>query len=285
LRPAVVLAAVSLAAVSLAAASPARASGWWRPGPVQSWHWQISDWPVDMTRNVQVYDIDYDASENGTQAQVTSAVAQLHARGVKVICYLVTGGYESYRPDAGAYSPAWIGNSDGWPGENWINMNALFDGSTGPSGKTLRQILDARFAQCKAEGFDGVETDLDETYKESSGFASNTMAVNERFNETLAADIHADGLAWFLKNGVEEDSFITDQLTSADPPDGTVNEQCHQYSECGELKPFVTAGKPILNAEYQGTQSAICPKALSFPMATARFPLNLNGDPRWVCWQ
>jgi hypothetical protein len=155
---------------------------------------------------------------------------------------------------------------------------------TRPSGAPGR----SRFAQCKAERFDGVETDIDDTYAEKTGFRIS-MRLNERFNETLAHDIHAYGLAWFLKNGVHEtrtgyDSFLTDQLGSANPPDGTINEQCWQYDECGGLRPFTRAHKPILNSEYTGKQSAICRKARAFPMATARFTVALDGTVRWHCW-
>lgn len=273
--------AVTAAALTAAQAAPASASGWWHPGPVQSWQWQLT-WPVNTGKAVQVYDIDYDGSGQGTQAQVTADVAALHARGVKVICYTETGSWESYRPDASAYAATWLGaNLNGYPDERYVKLGALFDGTTGPTGLTLRQVLDARFAQCAAEGFDGVETDLDATYADTAGIS---MTLNEQFNEALAADIHAAGLAWFLKNGINGDSFITDQLASADPPDGTVNEQCHQYGECAALQPFTAAGKPVLNAEYSGKQAAICPSALGFPMAAARFPVSLNGNVTWHCW-
>lgn len=283
----------AIAAAALAAApvlaGPASAATWWQPGPVTSWQWQLT-WPVSTTKAVQVYDIDYDGSEQGTQAQVTATVATLHSQGRKAICYLETGSWENYRPDAGAYAASWLGaNLNGYPDERYVKLGALFDGTTGPTGLTLRQVLDARFAQCAAEGFDGVETDLDATYADTTGI---TRALNEQFNEALAADIHGafrsdgQGLAWFIKNGVNGDSFITDQLAqpAASAPDGTVNEQCNQYAECSGLQPFVAAGKPILNAEYAGKQASVCPSALAFPMATARFPLSLNGNVTWHCW-
>ena len=43
--------------------------------------------------------------------------------------------------------------------------------------------------------------------------------------------------------------------------DYAVDEQCAQYRECDALLPFVNAGKPVLQIEYQGTTSSFCPAA------------------------
>ena len=68
--------------------------------------------------------------------------------------------------------------------------------------------------------------------------------------------------------------------------DGTVNEQCWQYAECSQLGPFATAGKPILNVEYENLpQSTTCKQALAFPMATMHTDVNLDGKIAWGCWR
>jgi hypothetical protein len=283
LKPAGVL---MLVATLLLSGTANATAAWWQPTALKSWQWQLT-WPVDTSKAVQVYDIDYDGSGNGTQAQVTTVVNTLHSQGKQAICYLETGSWESYRPDSNEYNTAWLGATlGGYPSEKYVDLNQLFTSSTGPTGLTLRQILDARFQQCKSEGFNGVETDLDDTYTDTTGFSTITKAVNENFNETLAGDIHNLGLAWFLKNGVNGDSFITDQLAqpASNAPDGTINEQCWQYGECSALKPFVTANKPILNTEYSGQQATVCPKALAFPMATMRKGTSLPAAVTWECW-
>src|SRR5262249_57561942 len=66
-----------------AAALPA---AWWQPGAVGSWQWQLT-WPVDTTKAVQVYDIDYDGAGTGTPAQTAAIVSTLHAPGQRAIRY------------------------------------------------------------------------------------------------------------------------------------------------------------------------------------------------------
>jgi len=221
---------------------------------------------------VQVYDIDYE--------NAASVVATLHSQGKKVICYVDVGGWENYRSDANDYAASVLGsNIGGWPDERYVDVRAL-DGAKGPTGKTLHDLLRARIATCASKGFDAVETDLDDQYPANTGFPL-TKVDYENFDKALAADIHGLGMAWFLKNGITGDSFVADLVPFAD---GVVVEECWHYSECGALQPFVAAGKPILNAEYAGTQSTICPQALNFPMATMKKYVDLRAAVIWKCW-
>ncbi len=227
-----------------------------------------------------MYDIDYDGSETGTPAQVAAVVRTLHAQGKKAVCYLETGGWEQDRPDAGAYAPSILGKGiSGWPGERYVDIRQ-WNTVRGPTGLTLQDILEARLRQCESEGFDGVETDIDDSYASATGFPL-TLADEVTFDTEVANAIHALGMAWFLKNGIHGDGFIRDMEPLAD---GTVNEQCWQYHECAALDPFAIAHKPILNAEYQGAAAQVCPQARSFPMATMRKPLSLAQTVDWACW-
>ncbi len=248
---------------------------WWHPGPVTSWQYDLG-WPVAVPTNVgpvQVYDIDYDGSEDGTQAQVTALVARIHEQGGHAICYTETGAWENYRPDAGQYPASVLGAPmQGYPDERYVDIRQW---------SVLEPILDARFRQCKAEGFDGVETDIDDSYTDDTGFPL-TLQDEVTFDTEVAHDVHALGLAWFLKNGVDGDAFITDIEPVAD---GTVNEQCWQYNECSQLEPFAKAGKPILNVEYQDLgKASTCAQAQAFPMATVHTDVNLDGAIAWGCW-
>ena len=252
------------------------ATTWWHPGPLSSWQYDL-EWPVAVPTNigaVQVYDIDYDGSEQGTQAQVTALVSRIHVEGSRAICYLETGAWENYRPDAGQYPSGVLGTTvGGYPDERYVDIRQW---------PVLAPILDARFRQCKAEGFDGVETDIDDSYTENTGFPL-TLQDEVTFDTEVAAELHSLGLAWFLKNGINDDAFITDMAPVAD---GTVNEQCWQYDECSQLEPFVKAGKPVLNVEYANlSQAATCAQAHAFPMATMHTDVNLDGNIAWACWR
>jgi hypothetical protein len=255
--------------------SVSAASTWWHPGPVTSWQYELN-WPVAVPTNlgpVQVYDIDYDGSEQASQAQVTALVSRIHAEGGHAICYLETGAWENYRPDARAYPVTVLGNTiGGYPDERYVDIRQW---------SVLQPVLEARFRQCKAEGFDGVETDIDDSYTDDTGFPL-TLQDEVTFDSLVANSIHALGLAWFLKNGVNGDAFIADMEPLAD---GTVNEQCWQYQECSQLEPFAKAGKPVLNVEYQDlSPRSTCPQALAFPMATMHTDANLDGTIAWSCW-
>jgi hypothetical protein len=260
------------------ARTPASSShpAWWQPGRVTSWQYDLG-WPVAVPTNlgaVQVYDIDYDGSEQGTEAQVAAVVARIHASEAHAICYVEIGGWENYRPDANRYPHTILGHPiSGYPDERYVDIRRW---------AVIGPILNARFRQCKSEGFDGVETDIDDSYTDATGFPL-TLHDEVTFDSEVARAIHALGLAWFLKNGINDDAFISDMEPLAD---GTVNEQCWQYNECPQVEPFAKAGKPILNVEYANLPSvSTCRQALAFPMATMHTDVNLDGKIAWACWR
>jgi hypothetical protein len=87
-----------------------------------------------------------------------------------------------------------------------------------------------------------------------------------------------------LKNDVDQVDDLVDYY------DLTVNEECHDYSECGTLAPFISAGKPVLNAEYADRRSqadnrasTICPQALSESFRTLILPWDLDDSFRVSC--
>ncbi len=214
--------------------APAARPVWWHPGRLTSWQYDLA-WPVAVPTNlgaVQAYDIDYDGSEQGTGPQVAAVVARIHASGAHAICYVEVGGWENYRPDANRYPRTILGRPiSGYPDERYVDIRRW---------AVLGPILNARFRQCKAEGFDGVETDIDDSYIDSTGFPL-TLHDEVTFDTEVAKAVHALGLAWFLKNGINDDAFIGEMEPLAD---GTVNEQCWQYSEC-----------PPIGAVCQGRQT------------------------------
>jgi endo-alpha-1,4-polygalactosaminidase (GH114 family) len=280
------LGAVSLGAVPPTAPPATAAANWWHPGPLTSWQYAIGEpLPIEVPTNignVEVYDID-EGNQSGVSAgEVAASVAAMHARGARAICYVDSGGWENYRSDASEYSAAILGGDvSGYPDERYVDIRQWSD-DPGPTGLTLGQILTARFQLCKDEGFDGVETDLDDTYADSTGLPL-TMADEVAFMTEMADVIHGLGMAWFLKNGINGDSLISDMAALAD---GTVNEQCWQYDECSALEPFAQAGKPVLDVEYADeAEATTCPAALAFPMATMHTDVDLDGTIAWACWQ
>ena len=43
--------------------------------------------------------------------------------------------------------------------------------------------------------------------------------------------------------------------------DFAINEQCQEFNECSTLDPFVGAGKPVFQVEYQVGAGTVCPAA------------------------
>ena len=192
LAAAVVLVAVWLTMLAGVGSRVSPAASWWHPGPLSSWQYDL-EWPVAVPTNigpVQVYDIDYDGAEQGIEAQVTELVSRIHASGGHAICYLETGAWENYRPDASKYPASVLGNSmGGYPDERYVDIRQW---------SALEPILEARFRQCKAEGFDGVETDIDDSYTDNTGFPL-TLPDEVRFDTEVANNLHALGVGLVLE--------------------------------------------------------------------------------------
>jgi hypothetical protein len=245
------LTAALAAALVLIAAPPAHAAtGWWHPANGLTWQVQYSG-HLDTGVAAQVYDID---GSDSTKAQVTT----LHAAGRKVVCYVDAGSFENWRPDAAKFPAAVLGKAmDGWAGERWLDVRGW---------DALRPILAARFADCRAKGFDAVDPDNMDGYANDSGFPL-TAADQLRFNRQVAELAHSLGLAVGLKNDLDQAAALQPDF------DFAVNEQCVRYKECGLLAPFTASGKPVFHVEYAAAQ---CPAAASLHFSSIRKRLALD---------
>jgi hypothetical protein len=204
---------------------------WWKPSSAAPIHWQ---WVIGSTftmsnvlPNVTVYDIDM-------EDVAASVVTSLHALGHKVIAYMSCGTWEDWRSDQAQFTAADKGNTNGWPGERWIDIRSA----------NVRNIMAARFARAKAKGFDAVEPDNIDGYSNNSGFPL-TAANQLEYNRWIADSCHALGLGIGLKNDVE-------QIVALQPYfDWALNEECVTYQECGGYSAFVNAGKAVFHVEYK----------------------------------
>ncbi|RJQ76319.1 endo alpha-1,4 polygalactosaminidase [Pseudonocardiaceae bacterium YIM PH 21723] len=218
-----------------------------------TWQWQL-DGKVDTGVNADVFDID--AVDNDA-----SVVSALHAKGKKVICYVDVGGVEQGRPDSGAFPKAVQGNTiEGWRDERWVDVRQL---------STLEPIFAKRFQTCKDKGFDAIEADQVEAYKEKSGFPLS-QADQVAFNRMLARLAHERGLSIGLKNALA----LIPQLVGE--YDFAVNEQCAEFDECDKLSPFINAGKAVFHAEYDVPTSKFCPTSRRLKLSSIKKELDLN---------
>jgi hypothetical protein len=206
-----------------------------------------------------MYDIDlFDAT--------ASLITSLHSKGRVVICYFSTQ-YENWRPDASSFTSAVKGSGlDGWAGENYVDIRST----------VVRNIMSARLDLAVSKGCDGVEPDNVDGYQASTGFPL-TSADQISFNSYIASQAHARGLSVGLKNDL-------DQATALQPYfDWALNEQCNEYSECGSLNGFISAGKAVFNAEYSGSASSVCPKMVTSKFSSLIKDLDLTASIKAQC--
>jgi hypothetical protein len=252
------LALASFLAVAISGGKAGAADIWHPTGQMQ-WQWVLQT-PVDTSVKVPVFDID--GFDNNA-----SVVTTLHANGARVICYISAGSYENWRPDASSFPSSVLGSSNGWPGEQWLDIRQI---------SILGPIMLARMQMCASKGFDAIEPDNVDGYSNQTGFPL-TAKDQLQYNIWLATTAHSLGLSIGLKND-------TDHASSLQPYfDWMLDEQCFQYSECSSLTPFISAGKTVFETEYQGTPSSICPQANSMGLSTIFKSVNLLNKPLTEC--
>nr|WP_229897872.1 endo alpha-1,4 polygalactosaminidase [Streptomyces finlayi] len=209
----------------------------WQPRPGTPWQWQLSG-KLDLGVDVPVYDVD---GHTTTAAQV----AELHEQGRKVICYLSTGAWEEFRPDAARFPTGLLGKGNGWKGERWLDIRRT---------DVLEPLMAARIDMCRAKGFDAVEPDNMDGYRNRTGFPL-TADDQLRYNRLIARLAHDRGLSVGLKNDLDQIPQLVEDF------DFAVNEQCAEFEECEKLTPFVTAGKAVFHVEYELPTRRFCDRA------------------------
>ncbi|WP_434588687.1 endo alpha-1,4 polygalactosaminidase [Streptomyces sp. A5-4] len=222
--------------------APTRAR--WQPEPGLAWQWQLSG-RIDPTVDVPVYDIDGFTNS-------ASAVADLHKRGRKVICYLSTGAWEDFRPDADKFPKSLLGRGNGWKGERWLDIRRT---------EVLEPLMAARFDLCREKGFDAVEPDNMDGYRNRTGFPL-TAGHQLTYNRLIARLAHERGMAVGLKNDLGQIPELVGDF------DFAVNEQCAEFEECAEMTPFIEAGKAVFHTEYELPVGSFCPEARELKLSS-----------------
>jgi hypothetical protein len=226
----------------------------WAPTPGQPWQWQLTT-PVDQTVDVPVYDID--GFENSAEV-----VRELHQRGRRVICYVVVGSAEEFRPDYGAFPREVIGKPNGWEGERWLDIRRI---------DVLGPIIAKRFDMCRDKGFDAIEPDLMDNYANDTGF-DLSAADQLRYNRFVARLAHDRGLGVGLKNDFDQVPELVGDFEFA------VVEECAQFGECRKLAPFLRAGKAVLHVEYKLEKAQFCADPALRGFSSMRKELDLDAS-------
>jgi hypothetical protein len=220
----------------------------WKPKSGTSWQWDLSGKVSKLDVAADVYDID--GFENDA-----AVVAQLHAKGKKVICYISVGTYEPGRPDAKDFPKEALGKY--WPewDETYIDIRS----------EAVRGVMKKRLDMCQAKGFDGIEPDnmdMFEGGQRDTGFALTT-ADGIAYAKWLASEAHARGLSIGQKNA----SAITADIEAV--YDWALTEDCFVDDWCDDMKAYTNHDKAMFMCEYSDTKvdfAAACSagKALKF---------------------
>jgi hypothetical protein len=239
---------------------------WYRPAVTATWQWQLLG-TVNTQYDVDVYDIDlFDVP--------ATLIASLQNAGKRVICYFSAGSFEDFRPDATSFRSEELGNVfDDFPNERWLDIRS----------PNVLAIMESRLDMAVDKGCDGVEPDNVDGFANNTGF-NLTSADQLTFNRTIANEAHERGLSVGLKNDLDQ---ITDLIAFFD---FQVNEQCHEFDECAALDPFVTADKPVFNAEYElrlvsdeVARAQLCGAARTRNFRTLILPFDLDDSFRFSC--
>jgi hypothetical protein len=252
-------------------APPVPEGDWYSPTVDTTWQWQLQPMTdggqINTSYDVDVYDIDlFDVPD--------AVFDELRAAGRKVICYFSAGSYESFRDDASEFEPTDLGKLlEGYIHERWLDVRS----------DNVRRIMLARLDHAMARGCDGIEPDNVDGYANDTGLpltADDQLA----YNHFIAAEAHNRELAVGLKNDLDQIPELVDYF------DFAVNEQCHEYDECDALQPFIDAGKPVFNAEYQTrfvnnpiSRADLCADSQVRHLRTLVLPLDLDDSFRYSC--
>jgi hypothetical protein len=231
----------------------AAAQGRWTPNGSPAWQVQFAGL-IDLTVRADIFDLD--AFDTGRRV-----VRRLHQSGRHAVCYINAGAWEKWRPDASRYPENVRGRPlDGWPGERWLDVRRI---------DVLGPIIQDRLAMCRAKGFDGVEFDNVDGYANATGFP---LTAHDQlvFDRWLADAAHAAGLAVGLKNTLGLAGRLEPRF------DFAILEQCFEYRECGRARPFLDAGKPVLDIEYSRRRGQFCDRARALGLFAMRKHLALG---------
>jgi hypothetical protein len=206
--------------------------------------------------------IDFDFYEDGSITgsnnfvYTTGAVNSLHSMGKKAIGYIDAGDAEQGRPDYQQYvdfdnacNGCLIGNPfSGFRSEFMLNIN-----NDKGQADFIRKMIAARTDRVAANGFDAVEYDVLANFENKSGFTI-TDATQAAFNISLTTIARNHFLSVPLKSDVDQATESSVEQAF----DFVIDEQCNQFSQCGDYAAWQTAGKSIFNVEYKLSTGKFC---------------------------
>ncbi|CZR50353.1 uncharacterized protein PAC_00225 [Phialocephala subalpina] len=226
-------------ACDLMGPSIARPGTWSPPKPAPGLTWQIQlNSKVNLNHNVSIFDIDLFQNTKYD-------VAELHRRGIYVICYFSAGTWEPLRDDLDNFNRTAPGlhyddPSGHFKEEQWFN-------TTDP---VVRDGMAKRILRVKNMGCDAVDPDNVDTYDNETGF--NAKPENVETDKQTSIDYisflsnitHKASMQMSLKNAPEIVDYVIHMV------DFQVNENCANSTQCWKFRKFIADGRPLFEIEY-----------------------------------
>ena len=215
---------------------------YWTPKSSDVLQIQYSDYPPDLTVEADIFALDLFETPQ-------EIIDELHVNGKKVICYVNTGAWEDYRPDADEFPAEVIGKDyEGWPGEKWLDISRY---------DLFADTMQKRFDLAVQKGCDGIDADNMHNYQNDTGF-DITAADQLTYNIWLSKQAHQRSLSIGLKNDADQAEEMVEYY------DWSLVEECHIYDWCDMLAPFAQSAKPVFQVEYteeDTSRISFCPAA------------------------
>jgi len=202
-----------------------------------------------------------------TDEETQTQMDQWIAGGHLLVCYFSAGTWEPFRDVANDFfnsgsNSELVGNKmDNWD-EQWLDIRQL---------DRLKPLIQSYMDTFKEAGCHAVEPDNIDCHDNSTCYnsdfplgAATQSEMREAqlaYNTWMAEYAHSLGMGIAFKNNLGQVSEFVDLYDLA------INEECVEYNECGELKPFIDAGKAVFGTEY-GAGASVCVEADSWGIKT-----------------
>lgn len=142
----------------------------------------------------------------------------LRSKGKGVVCYISIGTVEDWRDDAGQFPAEAIGGDvDGWAGEKWLDVK----------NNKVREVMTTRVEKAASMNCDAIEPDNMMVYSEPGTGVEVSEAEQIEYNGWFADLVHSHSMGVGLKNAVELVPTLEPKF------DFALNEECHEWDECG----------------------------------------------------
>ncbi|MBA3463269.1 MAG: endo alpha-1,4 polygalactosaminidase [Deltaproteobacteria bacterium] len=259
---------------------------WWQPelGTAKDWDIQLAPpYDVSATRTMYVVDlwdftpatmIDYGDGDPVTVPAGPQAgkIAELKARGVKVICHVDTGALHLLDPDARKFpgyaatvpdretppaaSIGWSVTSDD-PDERYLDIRTATRGAW--TSKMWK-----RLDLAKQIGCDGVDGDRNDSISADPPYSGFKIEVSDQISwyKEVAKQLHMRELSAGMRNGNYVPSLVDE--VSADF-DWMIVERCGELMDCDSTRPFVNKRRVVFAIDYvkdlggdPNTEGSIC---------------------------